>query len=66
MTMLVLPTIFQEGVMAAHMGTHMSSREFPLGFTFCPYRDESLERWNFLGGCVEAYMGADRLIRGEQ
>ena len=40
--------------------------DMPLGFTFCPYRDGSVERWNFIGGCVEAYMGQDCVIRGEQ
>ena len=63
---LVVPDIIREGVAAAHVGTHMSSIEAPLGFTFCPYHAESVERWNFLSGCVHAYCGVDAPIPGEQ
>lgn len=64
-TMLSVPSIYKEGIAAAHLGTHMSNRETPLGFTFCHYRDGSVERWNFIGGCVAAYMGEDCVIPGE-
>lgn len=64
--MLVVPGIYREGVDAAHLGTHMSSIATPLGFTFCPYSADSVERWNFLSGCVQAYCGADAPIQGEQ
>jgi hypothetical protein len=64
--MLTVPKFFQEGVLAAHIGTCMSSVPTPMGFTFCPYRDQSVERWNFVGGCAHAYMGEDARIPGEQ
>ena len=64
--MLQLPSIFREGAHAATVGVHQSSREMPFGFTFCPYRDQSVERWNFLGGCVETYFGGDEPLRGEK
>jgi hypothetical protein len=61
-----VPKIYKEGIWAANLGTHMHSTETPLGFTFCPYRDGSIERWNFIGGCVAAYMQKDVPIMGEQ
>ncbi len=64
--MLELPAIYREGSHAATIGTAMSSQATPFGFTFCPYRDQSVERWNFLGGCVEAYFGGDEPLRGER
>ena len=64
--MLTVPRYYDEGVQAAHMGTCMSSVPTPLGFTFCPYRDGSVERWNFVGGCIMAYMGDEVRLQGEQ
>jgi len=63
--MLVVPAYYEEGVRMAHLGVHQSAIATPLGFTFCPHRDGSVERWNFIGGCVAAYMGQDEPIRGE-
>jgi hypothetical protein len=64
--MIIIPPIQKEGVIAAHAGTHMSSSESPLGFTFCHYRNGSVERWNFLVGCIAAYFEDPKeLIRGE-
>ena len=64
--MITVPSIYNEGVDAAHLGTHMSGKDTPLGFTFCYYKDGSVERWNFLSGCVAAYMGDEGRIPGEQ
>ena len=55
--MLVVPEIQREAVKAANVGVSMSSSATPLGFTFCKYSDGSLERWNFLCGCISAYFG---------
>ena len=65
MHMLVVPSIVREGAAAALLGSHMSAQEAPMGFTFCPYRDESVERWNFLCGCIAAYCDVDATIAGE-
>lgn len=64
--MIHVPEFFREGVVAAHVGTRMSDISHPMGFTFCPYPDQSVQRWNFIDGCVHAYMGEDTHIPGEQ
>ena len=64
--MLAVPSIQREGSKAAELGTHMSSRAMPFGFLFCPYPDQSVERWNFLGGVVDTYFGMDEPVRGER
>jgi hypothetical protein len=63
--MISVPKYFNDGVQAAHVGVAMSTIATPMGFTFCPHRNESVERWNFMGGCVLAYMGTEEQIRGE-
>lgn len=55
--MLIIPEIQREGVKWANIGTAMSSSATPIGFVFCPYNDGTVERWNFLSGCVGAYFG---------
>lgn len=63
--MINVPKYYEEGIRAATNGVAMTAIEAPMGFTFCPYRDNSVERWNFIGGCVRAYMGAEEPLRGE-
>ncbi len=65
-SLLEIPLIQREGIAAANLGVCQSSKETPMGFTFCPYAHGSVERWNFLGGCVVAYMEQDRPVLGEQ
>ena len=65
MTILV-PEIHNEGQFAATHGLAMTAIESPLGFTFCPYQHGSVERWNFLSGCVQVYMAPDAVTRGGQ
>jgi len=55
--MLDVPAIVQEGIDRALLGTHMTDRAHPQGFTFCPYPMGSVERHNFLLGCESVYFG---------
>lgn len=55
--MIIIPKIENEGQHAALLGTNMSGPAAPLGFVFCPYKDGSAERWNFLNGACTAYYG---------
>lgn len=50
--MIALPSIQREGMNAMLMGRSMRSPTHPEGFTFCTYPVGSLERMNFLEGCV--------------
>ena len=63
--LLVVPEIQREGMDAARIGTHMSDFTTPLGFCFCPYPDESVERANWVGGAVHFYMGPSEPLTGE-
>ena len=63
--MLHVPKYINEGQRAAVLGSAMSTVETPLGFCFSPYLDGSVERWNFIGGCVAAYIGDEAPLQGE-
>jgi hypothetical protein len=54
---LDVPSIVKEGVDAARLGMNMTDQAHPYGYTFCPYRDGSVERYNFLLGCESVYFG---------
>lgn len=60
MLLLAIPKYEKEGRAAALAGSRMSSMETPMGFTFCPYADGSLERYNFLVGATEVYFEGDK------
>lgn len=63
--MINVPKYYKEGYDAAVVGVAMSGVETPMGFTFCPYPNDSVQRWNFVGGAVAAYMGQDVALPGE-
>lgn len=62
---IIVPEFERQGQDAAVAGVGMSAPSWPLGFTFCPHQSGSVERYNFLRGCVRAYFGGDERIQGE-
>lgn len=55
---IILPSIQIEGNIAMQLGRALSSAANPDGFTFCPYPIGSVERANFLEGCIYAAFSA--------
>ncbi|MGH8369397.1 MAG: hypothetical protein ACRESC_00315 [Gammaproteobacteria bacterium] len=63
--MIIVPDIHEEGFQSAMTGTKMCSHAQPMGFTFNPYAEGTVEHYNFMNGVVQAHFDDGQQIRGE-
>lgn len=53
--LIEVPTLKAEGRIEMLVGKRMRTEEAPEGFAFCPYNFGTVERSNWIAGCLETF-----------